>query len=368
MAQRKFLTSVADVYAYDDSDNVVFISKTLLDSSIEVSLGSAPVRGGRGNQLQYIYYHTGEMKFTLTDTQWNLAFLGATVGSDEVSNVDTYQQEDVSVTAGAGSLDAGSPIPLAWADGTVVYGWATIPEAGIPGVPQRIQFTSGTRNFSGVVDANNDPYTGTVCVRYYASDASSTEIKIKANMIPKVVKLVMEAQLNSADSTQNKIGRVQIIAPSVTLSGAFTISMKSDGVSNTPLTATALAYNDPADAAVCSSEPYYARIVEIIDGTAWYDNVIALSIAGGDMTMPANSTHTFSVWAVPLTGNAFKVKNTELTFTKLAGGSANITLDATNGIVTTNSSWAAGQFAEFTANITAANTIDSGAVNISYGA
>ena len=45
---KKFLTSVADVYAYDTSDNILFTGKTLLDSSIEVSLGSAPVRGGRG--------------------------------------------------------------------------------------------------------------------------------------------------------------------------------------------------------------------------------------------------------------------------------------------------------------------------------
>jgi hypothetical protein len=72
MAIRKFLTSVADVYGYDNKDTLLFTGKTLLDSSIETSLGSAPVRGGRGNQLQYIYYHTGEMKIALTETQWNL--------------------------------------------------------------------------------------------------------------------------------------------------------------------------------------------------------------------------------------------------------------------------------------------------------
>ena len=51
MATRKFLTSVADVYAYDSSDNILFTGKTLLDSSIEVSLGNAPVRGGRVFQV-----------------------------------------------------------------------------------------------------------------------------------------------------------------------------------------------------------------------------------------------------------------------------------------------------------------------------
>ena len=57
---------------------------------------------------------------------------------------------------------------------------------------------------------------------------------IDANMIPRVLKLVMETQLNSSDVTTNRIGMVQIIAPRVGLSGAFTISMKADGVSTTP--------------------------------------------------------------------------------------------------------------------------------------
>src|SRR5512135_2119484 len=132
MATRKFLTSVADVNAYDENDNVVFSGKTLLDSSIEVSLGSAPVRGGRGNQLQYIYYHTSEMKFTLTETQWNLQMLGATVGTDyELGKY--YVEETVAVTASSGSV---SLTPLAFESS--VYGWATSPL----GVTQRVTLTA----------------------------------------------------------------------------------------------------------------------------------------------------------------------------------------------------------------------------------
>jgi len=47
MAYRKFLTSVPDVYAYNDADNLVFIGKTLSNNSIEATLGSTPVRGGK---------------------------------------------------------------------------------------------------------------------------------------------------------------------------------------------------------------------------------------------------------------------------------------------------------------------------------
>ena len=95
---RKFLTSVADVYAYDDSENLLFMAKTLLDSSVEVSLGSTPIRGGQGNQLQYIYYHTGEMNFKLTEAQWNLALLASTTGQSTSSGSNIYAEENVQLT------------------------------------------------------------------------------------------------------------------------------------------------------------------------------------------------------------------------------------------------------------------------------
>jgi len=62
----------------------------LLDSSIEVTLGSTEVRGGRGNQLLYVYYHSNAMNVTLNDTQWNLQMLGATVGETIATGSDIY--------------------------------------------------------------------------------------------------------------------------------------------------------------------------------------------------------------------------------------------------------------------------------------
>ena len=47
MAIKKFLTSVADCYFYDESDNLLAYGKTLLDSSLDVKLASTEVRVGR---------------------------------------------------------------------------------------------------------------------------------------------------------------------------------------------------------------------------------------------------------------------------------------------------------------------------------
>jgi len=343
MATRKFLTSVADVYAYDESDNIVFTGKTLLDSSIEVSLGSAPVRGGRGNQLQYIYYHTGEMAFTLTDTQWNLGMLASTVGSDlELGNF--YKEETVTVTAGSATV---TETPLAFT-GSTIYGWATSPL----GVTQKVTFTG-----SSFLTLDGDEQSGEFCVRYYTANISSGQsFTIKANMIPEVVKLVLETQLNSADVTTNKIGIVQIIAPTVVLSGAFTLSMTADGVSNTPLTGTALAYTGAVGTDACDNQPYYAKIVEIIDNSNWYDNVYDLAVSGGDFSMDVSTTSTLVVYAVPTVGNSFLVSNGYLTFAKSSGTAGELSVGAITGIVDSGST--AGS-ALLTINITSASDVDT---------
>lgn len=344
MAIKKFLTSVADVYGYDNDDNLLFVAKTLLDSSIEVSLGSAPVRGGRGNQLLYTYYHTAEMKFNLTEAQWNLELVGATVGTTyELGSY--YVEETIPVTASSGSV-TGTPLAFT---GTILYGWATSPL----GVTQRVIFTN-----VGGFTVTGDETSGNWCVRYYTANVSSGKsITIKASMIPQVVKLVMETQLNSADVTTNKIGIVQIIVPRAQLSGAFTISMKADGVSNTPLTGTALSYTPTAQGAdACMVDSYYATITEIIDSTNWYDNLLSLSVSGGDFDLAAGASKTLVVFAVPFTGASFKVANSYLDFSSSDEISASVVLHT--GVVTAGSSGSA----TITAQVTSASAIEGSVV------
>jgi hypothetical protein len=62
---KQFLVSVADVRLYDISnDNLLAVGKTLVDSSIDVTLGNTDIRGGRGNQLLSTYFHTAAMELT----------------------------------------------------------------------------------------------------------------------------------------------------------------------------------------------------------------------------------------------------------------------------------------------------------------
>jgi hypothetical protein len=165
-------------------------------------------------------------------------------------------------------------------------------------------------------------------------DSAVRSITVLANMLPSIVHLVLEAQLNSSDSTTNQIGVVQIDVPKATLSGAFTISMTPDGVASTPLAARALSSTDNASAA-CDSAPYYATIKEIISAANWYDNVVAIGFDGGDFALnTANSPLTLHVWAVPSTGLPFlaPTTGTEMTFASSDTGKATVTPNT--GIVT----------------------------------
>jgi len=342
---RKFLTSVADVYAYDDNENLLFMAKTLLDSSIEVTLGSSPIRGGRGNQLQYMYYHTGEMNFTLTEAQWNLAFLAKTVGQSSSTGSNIYREENVQVTRSSNTV-TGSVVglPIASGSAATVYGWFESDYRVAQGLaPYRGTFA--TSAFTVTVDASDTIASSDyICVRYYVLDSDATELIIPANMIPAVVKLVMETQLNSSDVSTNQIGTVQIIAPKVSLSGSFSISMTADGVSTTPLKGIALAAIDAAGTTPCSSVPYYARIVENITLANWYDDVVALAIQGGSIALANDGTTIPVLWAMPsdpsksafqapISGTNFTFAIEEDTSSALVSVSANaglITADSTN--------------------------------------
>lgn len=295
----KFLTSVANVYGYTLDDQLLFTGKTLLDSSIEQTISNTDIRGGQGNQLLHVLYHSAEFTSTITESQFSLDFLALNAGSSVTVGSNMYIEESVTLVAGAGSV-LKTPI----APGvSVVYGWVLFPD----GTTERVTFTN--KAFSTSKTSSTD----TVCVRYYTLESSAREVKINANMMPSTIKLVMEASLCSSDATTNKVGTVQIIVPKAKMTGAFTLSMTPDAVASTPLSIRALAYSQTGGG--CSgNDPLYARIIEKIDGTNWYDTVEALGVIGGNFALPNTQTKTLQLKAIPSVGMAFTPPYSDLTF------------------------------------------------------
>lgn len=337
---KKFLVSTADVYGYDGDQNLVITGKTLLDSSIETTLGNTDVRAGRGNQLQYVYYHTAEMNINISDAQWNLDFLANQVGQSIATGANIYTEENVTLGVAGAGVVLGTPLAVS---GTTIYGWVTQED----GTVTRVTFTGS--NFTLAGGAQNE----VVCVRYYALNSAVRSLTIPSNFVPSILRLVLVAQLASSDSSTNIIGEVQIEVAKATLNGAFTISLTPDGVASTPLVARALAAN--AAWAGCSADPTYAKINEVIYNTNWYDNVIALSIEGGDFALVDPATKQLVVRAIPQSGSAFIPPVADLTFSSATVGTATIN---SAGLVTT----VAAGTSLLKASITAKPAIDANVV------
>ena len=296
---KKFLVSVADVYGYTQDDQLLFVGKTMLDSSIETTLSNTDVRAGQGNGLQYIFYHTAELKATITESQFSLEYLALNVGSQINIGADMYTDETVTLVAGGASV---SGTPKTTSTG-VIYGWVTFAD----GTTERVTFTGKAFTTSRTTS------TDVVCVRYYNNNSSAREVKITSNMIPATVKLVMEATLCSSDATTNKIGTVQIIIDKASMTGAFTLSMTPDAVSSTPLSCRAL--ESAATGGGCSgTEPVYARIIEVLDNVNWYDEVNSLAVVGGDFVLANGATKQLQIKAIPGSGAAFAPPYGDLTF------------------------------------------------------
>lgn len=318
---KKFMVSVADVRIYNvDNDNLLAVGKTLIDSSLEMTLGNADIRGGRGNQLQGVYYHTSDLNLTVNETQFNLDFLSMAVGQEVITGANVYMEETITLgAAGTGTVLLGTPITVT---GTTIYGWVT----QVNGTVEKV-------TFSGTTFATSSGTSGdVVCVRYYHTNAAARSLTISADVLPKIVRVELETLLISSQETTSRIGVVQIIVPTATLTGAFSLAMTSDGVSTTPLAIRALASTELTTAS-CSNVPVLAKIIEIIDAANWYDNVVAISIQGGDFTMSATATRQLVVWAIPTSGAAFPIAltGTNITFSSSVVGTA--TVSANGGLV-----------------------------------
>jgi len=335
---KRFVAGVGKTFNYAADGTLLWVGKTNLDNSIEITTGSEEVAAGEGNGLQFIFHHTSRMNVTQTDQQFNLSLMAKSLGGTIATGADVWKEENVTLTASAGVV-LGTPVSTF---AGAIYGWVDLADGSV----ERVTFTGQNFTVSG-------QSSGVVCVRYYETNAAARQLAVSANIIPAIVRTVIEATLFSGDpqnvSGSSIIGRAQIEVPQLQLNGSASLSLTTTGVANTPVTGMALA----SPVAGCSSNGIYATITEIIDSANWYDdiNIIAPQLDPIALVHPAG-TYTMVVWAVPTNGDApFIIKNSELTFTSGTTGVA--TVGVNTGVIST----AGAGNSIITVTITAKNTV-----------
>ena len=312
---KKFLVGVGNVVAMQNGQ-VVATSKTMLNTGFEVSTSNTEIRGGQGNQLLYVYYHTGALNITLEDTQWQLPWLMLNTGA--ALSVGGYFWAQETIVGGSTTVTP-TPTPVA-IDGDTAYAFVEF-EGTIYACP----YADGTVDITSVGLEEGER----ACMGYFVSDMSGQTITIPANIIPDTVHLFITGKLASDSTGTGLVGDVVIEVPLAQLTGAQSISMTADGYSTTPVSAMALAYA-PVDGG-CDTNAYYAKISERISGASPLDGISALAVAGGDFSLANGSSATLQVYAVK-NGRSFLADNSQLTFTSSTGSVA--TVGQHTGVVT----------------------------------
>lgn len=316
---KKFVCGVGKTYNYDANDNLLWVGKTLINSAIEISAGSQNINAGQGNALQMIYYHTGQLSLTQEEQQFNLTMIAKTLGSTIVTGANVWEEESVTIVANAGNVTKGAPVATSAGE---MYGWAELED----GSSERFTFTGS--NFTLIGQAS-----GVVCVRYFKMNASARQITVNSNIIPSVVRTVVEAQMFSGDpsaiSASSLVGKVLVEVPRLQLDGTANLNLSTTGVSSTPIKGMALA----SKVAGCSSSGVYATITEVVDSANWYDNIKIIAVADDTPSVLVGETTTLQVWAVPTNGDApFIPPVADLTF--VSGTPANATVGLNTGVIT----------------------------------
>lgn len=307
----------ADLYA---GDELFSTAKTLLDSSITISVDSAEVRGGVGHKLFGKYFHTSKFDMKFTDAMWRLEYVAKNIGSSITMGGDAFVQESVVLTTGASGTVVGTPVAFG-TYGTI--GWVALPNTT---TWQKVSFTGST--FTSPVGISGD----TVCVKYIKNESAARKLIVSANIIPDTIHVIGKVGLFAGDSSNlaasTKVGVVQFEIPRFLLNGSQDISMTSNGVSNTPLSGSAL----EVSSATCDGDGYYAIITEILNSSNWYDSCYALAVVDDSITLDTTTTTaTLDVRALYNNAMPNKPNYADLTFTSSTPATATVNA---SGVVT----------------------------------
>lgn len=315
---KKFLAGSAIASIFTTNGELIAISNTQINDTINLSVESQEVRSGYGNALDYIYYHSTRMEGQLEDAQFNLDYIKHNLGATENQEASVYKSVNHTMTTGvntiSGSEIIGDKVWVFYNDRPYTFD-AT--------------YSAGTITFTNdKAELNN----ANVCVKYLTAESGAyiRNLTISANFVPDIVTIVMEAQLFASESgaaDSSRIGRVLFKIPKAQLSGTQEISLSASGVASTPLSYLALKADVTDGDACASAAGVYGYITEILDGTGakWYDGVQMLAIEAVDDGFVATVGDYVNTYAVSQ-DNSFIIKpRTNVKYGHKATGADSIT-------------------------------------------
>lgn len=314
-----FLGSVgkAEAFRYNSTTkqlDLVFVSKTLTDSGLNISTTKDDIRAGQGAPIQFSFYHDPSVEITLTDVLWKPEYLEAQLGAKfEKTNGKDYKTLEDTVTFAANTKTATRviedieklPIPCAGEDQYLVWGSPKGKDEWV-----LLSYDNGTLTIPDSVDA---PAADTeYCIRYYGSDTRAYTAEITSQIIPQELFLVITAPLFAGDScaaTKGKAaGHITFEVPRFVLNGAQEFSMNMSSNQTMSLAGSALA----SASETCSEDAgKLLRVIEVVDDRDFRTNIA--DIMSDEEHEVVGQTPV--IYAIYKDGTVSKIDNDYLTFT-----------------------------------------------------
>lgn len=278
-----FIAGVGDVELFrylGTAKQKVLVSKTLVDSSINLSVSLEDIRAGQGAKLYGRYAHSSGMTMKLTDAMFRMDFLAANVGEDTVLGGSA-----VETTANAIKVAADGTVDISGFNPQKIY-----PEAKNIVIWAALK---GSTDFAIINIAEGadlakvpvSPFVAgdEICIRYIKSNAAGETLTIPANFIPDTLVAVLTAPLFAGGTTKDggastKVGKLTITIPRFMLNGTTDLSMSMTGASQMTLEGSALA----VESENCEEEGYYAIISKVLTDDKITDGLKKIGVAEFD--------------------------------------------------------------------------------------
>lgn len=265
-----FGVCTADVF---DGDQLIAVTKTLITSGIKIGVSSEDVRAGKGAMLIGKPTHSGTFDLDLSDALFDMNYIAMNTGGDIEIGGDAVVEE--TLTVAAINKVTTNNVPVAF--GTYgVIGWYKLQGDKLY---TKSTFTSSDLTITGAT-------VGQVYdVKYVKADTAMRQIVVPANILPKTVRVVLHGDIYAGEevATSDIIGEIQIDVPRLKLTGTQDLAMSMTGACNVSMAGSALASNGN-----------YATIKDIRVNTNWFDSLISLAIADGEVEVG----ETLQVWGV----------------------------------------------------------------------
>lgn len=268
-----FIAGVGNVDLFKGTESVL-VSKTLVDSSINLSVSLEDIRAGAGAKLYGRYAHSSGMTMKLTDAMFRMEFLAANIGADVEIGGEAVAMVSATVTGGKVTLPADIEKLYPEMEKPVV--WIAKADGKMEFIPFEIE--EDATEVEGLPWEDNT----NVCIRHIKPYEAGQTLKVSANFIPDTLTAVLTAPLFAGDQNNmeasTKIGTLTITIPRFMLNGTTDLAMSMTGAAQMTLEGSALAVEDVA----CDGEGYYAIISKVLTTGNWYDGLVALVVENED--------------------------------------------------------------------------------------